>query len=116
MTLTTPSSRWNCRSGRHWFVAICATAASLATTASAVAATERQADTKARRAANHYTNTYYGIGFSGPGGWRYWASSCRARWDGGWRCRVTMNGRQCVGTLKLTELLRPYAYRIGCGD
>lgn len=42
----------------------------------AAAATRGEANAKARAAANHYTNTRFGIGFNVPGGAGYWSARC----------------------------------------
>lgn len=87
----------------------------LALAGTALGATGRQATTKARKAANHYTNGHYSIGFAGADGWRMWSARCRAS-GAGWRCSVRMSGGQCAGTLKLTRTLTPFAHRIACGE
>ena len=79
------------------------------------AATRQQAQTKARQAANHYTNSHFGIGFAADDGWRHWSASCTRRSSSAnWSCSVRMEGGQCHGTLKLSRALRPFAHRIGC--
>src|SRR3954471_5733905 len=98
---------------------LAATIAALAvlTTTSAAAATTRgAAETKARKAANHYTNSHYGIGFAESDGWKMWHATCRSRSPSGWTCKVSMNGGQCSGSVKLTRTLIPFAHRIGCGE
>ena len=75
-------------------------------------ATRSQANLRARRAADSYTNRNFGIGGLG---FRDWRAGC-TRLTYGWACVVNMNGGQCTGTLKLTGALRPYAYKIGCGE
>lgn len=73
----------------------------------ASAATRGQANAKARAAADHYTSSRMGIG-GGP-----WSASCSRR-SSHWNCRVSMNGGECTGTLKLSYRLLAYAYDIGC--
>ena len=77
---------------------------------SAMAASRSQAQTKARQAANHYTNGHYGIGAAS---WRSWSASCH-RFGTGWKCSVRLSGGQCSGTLKLSRGLNPYGHAIGC--
>jgi hypothetical protein len=94
-------------------LALVATAAIVTPVANA--ATRQQAQTKARQAANHYTNSHFGIGFAAADGWRHWSASCTRRSSSaGWSCSVRMEGGQCHGTLKLSRALRPFAHRIGC--
>lgn len=76
------------------------------------AATAKQANAKARRAADAYTKKSFGI----SGGASLWRARCRMS-GGAWRCSVVMNGGQCSGSLKLSRgLARVYAVRIGCGE
>lgn len=86
----------------------------LALAPAADAHTRRQAQLKARRAADHYTGTRYGI--SG-GGARYWRARCH-RTSGGWSCRLRFNEGECVGRLKLRDhagrRMHAYAFKIGC--
>jgi hypothetical protein len=80
-----------------------------AASGTALASSRSAAVTKARKAADHYTSTHYGIG----AGWRSWSATCRIRGTG-WKCTVKMSGGQCKGTLKLTHALNPYGHKIGC--
>jgi hypothetical protein len=93
-------------------LAVTATAGALCVPADA--STQQTAKTKARKAANHYTNTHFGIGFEIADGWRHWTARCTRRSAGGWRCTVSMEGGQCMGSLKLTRALTPFGYNIGC--
>ena len=77
--------------------------------APAVAASQRSAEAKARKAADRYTNTHFGIG---GGGASLWSARC-SRAKSGWRCSVRMDS-QCKGTLRLTSGLTAYGYSIGC--
>jgi hypothetical protein len=102
---------------RRALAAAVGTLACMALPASAAdAATRQQAQTKARQAANHYTNAHFGIGFATGDGWRHWSATCTRRPGGGWRCSVSMQGGQCAGTLKLSAALRPFAHRIACSE
>jgi hypothetical protein len=76
--------------------------------ATAVAASQRSAEVKARRAADRYTNIHFGIG----GGASLWSARC-SRAKSGWRCSVRLDS-QCKGTLRLTSGLAAYRYSIGC--
>ena len=76
--------------------------------APAVAASQRSAEAKARRAADRYTSTRFGIG----GGASLWSARC-GRAKSGWRCSVRLDS-QCKGTLRLTSGLTAYGYSIGC--
>ena len=94
-------------------LAVVATAAIVTPVANA--ATRQQAQTKARQAANYYTNSHFGIGFAAADGWRHWSASCTRRSSSAsWNCSVRMEGGQCHGTLKLSRALRPFAHRIAC--
>jgi hypothetical protein len=99
---------------RVWrLTALCILPVALAMPAIATAATRAQANAKARRAANHYTTTHYGIG--GPADGSIWTARCRPS-GRSWRCSVRMDGGQCTGSLRLSYRLRPYGHRIGCGE
>jgi hypothetical protein len=84
--------------------------AALALPAAASAATRSEANAQAKRAANRYTNTQFGI----RGATRDWKASCHG-FSTHWLCAVSFNAGECRGFLRLRNAtLRPYGYRIGC--
>lgn len=75
-------------------------------------ASTKQANSKARKAADAYTDKSFGIG----GGASSWTASCR-RSGKAWKCSVRMTSGQCAGSLKLSRnLSKTYSVRIGCGE
>lgn len=85
----------------------------VAPTMSVAASTKNKAESAARRDANHYTTSTFGIG----GRPSDWTARC-SRHSYGWGCSLNFNGGECRGTLR--EAIRPhgrfhaYRFRIGC--
>jgi len=76
------------------------------------AATTSQANAKARKAADAYTDKNYGI----SGGTAAWTAKC-GKTSGAWKCTLRFNGGQCSGSLKLSaNLSKSYAIKIACGE
>jgi len=87
-------------------------AAALVFVPAADAATRSQANAKARKAADAYTDKNYGI----SGGASFWTANCR-RSSGAWKCSLGTTSGQCSGSLKLSSnLSKTYAVKIGCGE
>jgi hypothetical protein len=84
--------------------------------APATANTRAGATRAARTAANHHTDTQFGI----SGRPRDWKAACLRTSGGRWICAVVFNGGQCSGSLRLKDRphdrFRASAFRIGCGE
>jgi hypothetical protein len=84
--------------------------------APATANTRAGATRAARTAANHHTETQFGI----SGRSRDWKAACLRTFGGRWICAVVFNGGQCSGSLRLRDRprdrFRASAFRIGCGE
>jgi hypothetical protein len=95
-------------------VAGLALAVTLGAAVPATANTRTGANRAARSAANHYTDTRFGI----SGRPRDWNAACLRTFGGRWVCAVVFNGGQCSGSLRLRDRpagrFRSYAFRIGC--
>lgn len=87
-------------------------AAALTFVPAATAATKSQANAKARKAADAYTDKNYGI----SGGASFWTATCRTS-GSAWTCSLGTTSGQCSGSLKLSSnLSKTYAVKIGCGE
>lgn len=85
------------------------------TTTPGFAASKSQAQKRARAKANAYIERF---GISGRE--RDWTASCSKSGSATWNCRVSFNGGQCSGSVKLRETaggkLKTARIDIACGE
>jgi hypothetical protein len=91
-------------------LAVAAVGFMIAAATATATTTPAQANAAARTAAIHYTHRF-GIHFRDADV----KAGCGSK-GGGWHCFVRMNGHQCHGSLRLTQSLHAYRYRIRCGE